>query len=527
MSKALTKMTIKASRKTRARRRPRARTVLAIASAVLLLVGGVYSFRRHTGTGQRRRGRSAIRRPPPTLLAPVVRLQSRESVVMGYAVGYKAKHIQNFLYSLRNTGYSGAIVLGMGPRTKWDRDMPRLLRSVNASTRLVHPDDGGASSAVQMRRFSDYASWLVDFAPSSPVLVTDVRDVVFQADPLAPERFHAHLAVDESEAAGALLFGQGLTFKQELSGNNLHWVRRCWSDLQDAAFWDDKMLINSGVIMGTAAGVRAVARAMTAEATATKCKGSGGSDQGVLNRLVYGSSGRLRVMFAGNGASSGTKSKRAAPLVKVFADIMDGPVSTIGSLKYLSRDENLNAVLLRDAAGFILHRRAPTSTTTAGGPPVYERVPVVHQWERFLSLLGDWVDRTLARKGRWLCPPEPSDAHSDSTITAWRCSCVGMAPHATAETYMRCPQTCYRPVERRTAVVRPFYRATLRDKCTTGGGKTAQQQKQRQQRLFVDEASGAAFDAGSRLCTAKSWWQNRKRIAPWDQNVPDWYHNTD
>ena len=104
---------------------------------------------------------------------------------MGYAVGYEAKHITAFLYSLRNTGFAGDIVLGMGPRRTWGPDMAPLLRAVNASARTVADDaagDGGNKKAPQMRRFADYIAWLAEYPPESAVLVTDVRDVVFQAD---------------------------------------------------------------------------------------------------------------------------------------------------------------------------------------------------------------------------------------------------------------------------------------------------------------------------------------------------------
>ena len=462
---------------------------------------------------------------------------------MGYAVGYEAKHITAFLYSLRNTGFAGDIVLGMGPRRTRDPAIAPLLRSVNATARAVTGDDDAnadAALAPQMRRFADYDAWLAAYPPDAAVLVTDVRDVVFQSDPLAPERFRSLLALDGTAgagegAAGVLLFGQGLRFEQDLSGNNLHWVQRCWTDLQDASFWNKKMLINSGVMLGTRDGVRGVARAMVAESVATGCAGKGGFDQGILNRLVYGSAARLRVVFAGNGAAArglpatAIAKNSAALLAKVYADPMDGPVATIGSLKYLSRDESPEGkssahVLLRDAGGFILHR-APTTRGVHGRGPVYERAPVIHQWDRFLSLLGDWVSATLAKKNRWLCPSD--EQPSGAVATAWRCSCVGMEPNTSTNTYMRCPTTCYRPVERRTIVVQPFYRATLRDKCASQEMKDRGGKRKRKRRHgeFVDEASGARFVAGGRLCSAKSWWKSDERVPPWDQEVPDWYNN--
>lgn len=119
-------------------------------------------------------------------------------LVLGTALGYSYKHVAPFAASLRQTGYAGEVVLFVGDLDPLSR---RLLARKGIT--LIPADDPGLFQAclaafpgadgaalrrthIQTRRYIAYFGFLATRAGEfSEVLLTDVRDVFFQAPPFA------------------------------------------------------------------------------------------------------------------------------------------------------------------------------------------------------------------------------------------------------------------------------------------------------------------------------------------------------
>jgi hypothetical protein len=106
----------------------------------------------------------------------------------------------------------------------------------------------------------------------SRAMFTDIRDVLFQADPFArPEPYH--IKVFEEEA----LFRD--------SGRNQRWLRRCSEDMLSPLM--DKPIICAGVTLASYDGAIDYLKHM-ASACQSLSERFFGADQAVLNHLVYG-----------------------------------------------------------------------------------------------------------------------------------------------------------------------------------------------------------------------------------------------
>ena len=104
----------------------------------------------------------------------------QRDVVLGYATGYGVEHVEAFVRSLR-TVYVGAVALFV-------HDDPVLLAFLAAhdvEAVVVAPGDEWTPQPV-VARFSAYERYIAARSDLRHVLMTDVRDVVFQAEPFAP-----------------------------------------------------------------------------------------------------------------------------------------------------------------------------------------------------------------------------------------------------------------------------------------------------------------------------------------------------
>jgi hypothetical protein len=102
------------------------------------------------------------------------------NLVLGYATGYDASLIAPFVRSLRAV-FDGSIALVVDDRP----DVKALLDEHGVTA--VHPEaiEGWRPHAV-MERFVGFTHLLERFPNAGGVLLTDVRDVIFQADPFDP-----------------------------------------------------------------------------------------------------------------------------------------------------------------------------------------------------------------------------------------------------------------------------------------------------------------------------------------------------
>lgn len=109
----------------------------------------------------------------------------RRNAVIGIATGYGFEELKPFFTSLRLSGFQGRALLLAGnlePATK------ALLARLGAEVLAFTYPTEGVPSLVVNGRFYLYRKLLMDLAPElDNALLTDVRDVVFQADPFDPD----------------------------------------------------------------------------------------------------------------------------------------------------------------------------------------------------------------------------------------------------------------------------------------------------------------------------------------------------
>jgi hypothetical protein len=101
-------------------------------------------------------------------------------MVLGYATGYGVEHVEAFVRSLRSV-YSGGVALFVHN----DVALLAFLAAHDVEAVLVAPTDEWAPQPV-VARFSAYERYIASRPDLRHVLMTDVRDVVFQGEPFAP-----------------------------------------------------------------------------------------------------------------------------------------------------------------------------------------------------------------------------------------------------------------------------------------------------------------------------------------------------
>lgn len=109
---------------------------------------------------------------------PVFGGSGPSKAVFGYATGYGAATLEPFVRSLRAC-FEGEIVLAVDDRPDV-RDLAARFRVVTAGAAV-----GGWAPHPVVQRFAAYDQWLTERPWIRDVLLTDVRDVIFQGDPFA------------------------------------------------------------------------------------------------------------------------------------------------------------------------------------------------------------------------------------------------------------------------------------------------------------------------------------------------------
>eukprot|EP00550_Attheya_septentrionalis_P012351 CAMPEP_0198303944 /NCGR_PEP_ID=MMETSP1449-20131203/57148_1 /TAXON_ID=420275 /ORGANISM="Attheya septentrionalis, Strain CCMP2084" /LENGTH=509 /DNA_ID=CAMNT_0044006451 /DNA_START=1 /DNA_END=1527 /DNA_ORIENTATION=+ len=128
--------------------------------------------------------------------SPIRKWDSSKSVLMGLASGYGKYTFEQFVGSLRATGFSGAIILGIASDAP--RDVLDYLAETNVTVKEVtlgpctYHDDSSRSKCLvgfpdyklSWVRFPLSKQWLLDCKECTDgIMMTDVRDAYFQADP--------------------------------------------------------------------------------------------------------------------------------------------------------------------------------------------------------------------------------------------------------------------------------------------------------------------------------------------------------
>ncbi len=192
------------------------------------------------------------------------------TLVLGAAVGLHRAHILPFLLSLQSCGFSGETVLYVDLLEDEARE---TLKRFGVRL-LTLPEDSPLRGAwVNNSRYFIYELFLARAQqPYRHVLLTDVRDVLFQRNPFL---------IDTGNMLGCFLEAAAIGDCSTNSG----WIRAAFGE--DAlARMQDKPIVCSGTTLGPAPCIRDYLSRMTAHLRGLDLDNRG-IDQGVHNYLVH------------------------------------------------------------------------------------------------------------------------------------------------------------------------------------------------------------------------------------------------
>lgn len=197
-------------------------------------------------------------------------LTAPDDLVLGYATGYDAAMIAPFVRSLR-AHFDGLAALVVDDRP----DVLELLADHDIEAVFADTVAGWAPHPV-MARFAAYAR-LIDRWPNAiDVLLTDVRDVIFQAEPFGPPPRRLEVFVEyEDGRLGDHAFN--MKYLTALVGDEM------------AGALKDKPCICVGTIMGPRDEVARFCRSllMLAAIPRSEIGGAFGADQAACNLAVH------------------------------------------------------------------------------------------------------------------------------------------------------------------------------------------------------------------------------------------------
>jgi hypothetical protein len=196
-------------------------------------------------------------------------------LVLGAAIGFGVDEVRVFVESLRASGYDGdVLMLIRWPGLRVGRYLKR--RGVDVirvfQTRSF-------SRSVHAKRYAIYLDYLKGRAAHyDQVMMSDVRDVVFQANPFAgidSPKCHFYLEAPRTIAEDA---------------TNLRWVRGCFPHAEAEALSHHRISC-SGITIGGSAEIIAYLERMVAKINAVPQRIyrtiGHGYDQAIHNYLVY------------------------------------------------------------------------------------------------------------------------------------------------------------------------------------------------------------------------------------------------
>jgi len=195
-----------------------------------------------------------------------------KTLVMGAAYGYKVEDLKPFVLSLRRH-YSGDVLFITG---RLDAQSQHFFNSNNIFTyELEHVYHNPRE--IQLDRYIMYREILEEnFEDVERILLTDVRDVMFQANPFGHE-----------VKAQLEFFHEPATYtKCKCNGN---WISTVFGPetLEELA---DKLVICSGTTIGTQAGIMEYINTMIEETDKVKAKNIplfNGIDQPIHAHAIY------------------------------------------------------------------------------------------------------------------------------------------------------------------------------------------------------------------------------------------------
>ena len=238
----------------------------------------------------------------------------RGHAVLGYATGYDAADIAPFVRSLRAV-FDGAVALVVDDRP----DVAALLAEHDIIAVVPDPVDVWAPHPV-MQRFAAFDRLLRGWPDVDGVLITDVRDVIFQANPFSP-RPDRLLAFQEYEGGVLADHAFNMKYIRGLAGNGL------------AEAVAQQPCICVGTVMGPRADILRLCRAILMLATTPRSTigGAFGADQAACNLAVH--LGMIEAQVLPNYG-------RVATL-----GLTDGSVLTVQNGKVINPDGSVSAIV--------------------------------------------------------------------------------------------------------------------------------------------------------------------------------------
>lgn len=206
-------------------------------------------------------------------------------LVIGFIKNYNPFHVHNWVTSLKETGYFGDIMLvDYTP----NEEMSDYCQDKGVRY-LEHRDTPSPSRNVCVDRFLDLHRILADSSLLAQkyryVITTDVRDVIFQKNPI--DFFNNELDLDffyENGRDVIINSSEGVAYKDEpWSYNNM----KLSFGGDTLAFMKDYPIINAGVLAGTHSTISAISLAIYQMCVGRPAyvPGGGGPDQSALNVL--------------------------------------------------------------------------------------------------------------------------------------------------------------------------------------------------------------------------------------------------
>jgi len=196
-----------------------------------------------------------------------------DDVILGLAAGYHFGDVRPFLASLRQSGFSGRCVLFVTPTT---REVERM-RAAGAEVVAFEPQGAIAPLSLNAYRYFLYLDFLRREGPLGRVLLTDVRDVLFQSDPFVHPWEPGLCATLEDRR---MTIGTCPFARRWISG---HLGQAAWEAIAD------RPISCSGTTLGEADAVLDYLERMAALLTPYEPgrEMMAGYDQGVHNHLIH------------------------------------------------------------------------------------------------------------------------------------------------------------------------------------------------------------------------------------------------
>nr|WP_295926670.1 hypothetical protein [uncultured Dyadobacter sp.] len=159
-------------------------------------------------------------------------------LVIGIAIGYEFPALNNWIRSLLQCGFKGRKVLILGGVSA---ETIEKVASLGIETEVVDMPEDYIPALIVVDRFLILHSFLADQHDIRYVILTDVRDVVFQRN---PSDFLDNLGTDPE--FGLIVSSEGIKYKDEVWSND-----NLLDSFPDVAFvMQEQTIYNAGVIAG-------------------------------------------------------------------------------------------------------------------------------------------------------------------------------------------------------------------------------------------------------------------------------------